>query len=71
MGQWLMLSLVELEIQIKIPAASKFHTFVLIFIGGDETRSAYMQYVQGIQPNVTSHTTFIEIYRQSPVKHQP
>ena len=26
------------------------------FIGGDETRSGYVRYVQGIQPNVPAHT---------------
>ena len=30
--------------------------------GGDETRSGYMQYVQGIQPNIPARTTFIYIY---------
>ena len=30
--------------------------------GGYETRSGYMQYVQGIQPNVPALTTFIDIY---------
>ena len=27
--------------------------------GGDETRSGYVQYVQGIQPNAPAVTTFI------------
>ena len=30
--------------------------------GGDETRSGYVQYGQGIQPNVPAHTTFIEMH---------
>ena len=30
--------------------------------GGNETRSGYVRYVQGIQPNVTACTTFINIY---------
>ena len=29
---------------------------------GDETRSGYMQYVQGILPNIPACTTFIDIY---------
>ena len=37
-------------------------------MGDIETRSMYMQYIQGIQPNVPASTTFIEIYRQSSVK---
>ena len=31
-------------------------------LGGIETRSMYVQYIQGIQPNVPTRTTFIEIY---------
>ena len=31
-------------------------------IGGNETRSGYVQFVQGIQPNVPAQTTFIDIY---------
>ena len=27
-----------------------------------ETRSVYVQYIQVIQPNVSAHTAFIEIY---------
>ena len=30
-------------------------------MGGVETGSMYMQYVQGISPNIPAHTTFIEI----------
>ena len=32
-----------------------------IKMGGDETRSGYVQYVQGIQPNVPARATFIDI----------
>ena len=34
-------------------------------------KSGYMRYVQGIQPNVPAHTTFMDIYRQSSVKIPP
>ena len=30
--------------------------------GGDDKRSGYVLYVQGIQPNVPARTTFIDIY---------
>ena len=30
-------------------------------IGGDETRSGYMRYIQGIQPNVPARITLIDI----------
>ena len=33
----------------------------LLKLGGDGTRSGYVQYVQGIQPNVPAHTLFIDI----------
>ena len=33
--------------------------------GGDETRLGYVQYVQGIQPNVPACTSFIDVYGQS------
>ena len=29
---------------------------------GEETRSGYVRYVQGIQPNVTARTMFIDIH---------
>ena len=32
------------------------------YFGGVETRSMYIQYFQGIQPNVPAHTTFREIW---------
>ena len=32
-----------------------------IFQGGVETGSMYVQYVQGIKPNVPASTTFIEL----------
>ena len=32
--------------------------------GGVETGSMYLEYIQGIQPNVPAHTTFIELYRE-------
>ena len=31
-------------------------------LGGDETRSGYVRYVQGIQPSIPACTMFIEIY---------
>ena len=30
--------------------------------GGNETRSTYVRYVQGIQPNVPALTTIIDVY---------
>ena len=30
---------------------------LFLCFGGDETRSGYVRYVQGIQPNVPAHTT--------------
>ena len=35
-----------------------------INLRGVETGSMYLQYVQGISPNVPAHTTFIEIYNK-------
>ena len=32
------------------------------YVGGDEMRSGYVPYIQGIQPNVPAHTTFIDIH---------
>ena len=34
--------------------------------GGVETRSVYLQYIQGIKPNVPALTMFIEIYVNAP-----
>ena len=33
----------------------------LLFWGGDETRSGYVQYVEAIYPNIPERTTFIDI----------
>ena len=33
-----------------------------LIVGGIETGSMYVQYVQGISPNVPARTTFIELY---------
>ena len=41
--------------------------FIIRFCWGVDTRSMYVQYVQGIQLNVPVSTTFIDIYRQSPI----
>ena len=38
---------------------------LLPFSGGVETGSMYVQYVQGVKPNVPARTTFIEIYIDS------
>ena len=40
---------------------SQTSSSIMLLIRGDETRSGYMQYVQGIKPNVPACTAFIEI----------
>ena len=40
-------------------------------LGGDETRSGYVQYVQGIQPNLPAGTKLIDIYNHEVVKIAP
>ena len=34
----------------------------VIIMRGDETRLEYVQYIQGILPNVPAHTTFIDVF---------
>ena len=34
-----------------------------LIVGGNETRSGYVRYIQGIQPNVPACTRFIDIYK--------
>ena len=50
---------------IRPAIGSKFCTSRGLRFGGDETRSGYVQYVYGIQPNLPALTKFVDIYCHS------
>ena len=54
-------------IEVKKIISSQILINICLFMRGVELGSMYVQYIQGILPNVPAHTTFIEIYRQSPI----
>ena len=57
------LTLTPLEYLIKkITAQYFFCKAYAVLIGGDEKRSGYVWYVQGIQPKLPARTIFIDMY---------
>ena len=49
---------------------SSTRILLLKFRRGIDTKSMYVQYIQGIQPNVPSHTTFIDFSARLPTSNQ-